>query len=233
MKRKTGTEIESQAAGYFEQPLPTLPLGFPNGWMSSPDLGLLYNAALRTKGDVLEVGPWLGRSTSAIAAGLRDRAAAGGAPVRFDTIDYGITSADEWQLRFDETLNAGKDKGRALEAVNHPGGTIAVLINNLKGNDLLPYVTNVIRGDFHDCPIKRKYGMIFCDATHDEHEINKNMPRLAKMGDKGCIFVFDDVVREDQADMICSYLKPKFRLITRQLFPDSKKKLKLLLVETA
>lgn len=226
-------DTDSQAMQYFEQPLPNLPQGYPNGWMSATDLRLLYSTALRTNGDVLEVGPWLGRSSSAIAAGLRDRQEAGGAPVRYDTIDYGITSVEEWQARFNERLDPGKDKGRAIEAVYHPGGTIAVLISNLKGNGLLPYVTNVIRGDFHDCPIQRKYQMIFCDATHDDGEIHRNVPRLAELGAEGCTYVFDDVITAERAKLVCSYLEPKQYFMTRRLFPKPGKRCKLLVVETA
>ncbi len=217
---------------YFSQPLPKLPQGFPNGWMSAKDLTVLYNAGLNAKGDVLEVGPWLGRSTTAIAAGLRQRETDGGTSLKYDSVDFGITSADEWVERFDEPFNLSKDKGRVAQAVYHPGGTIAVLIQNLLANDLLKYVTNIIRGDFLDSPISRKYSLIFCDATHDDKEIHRHMPRLAELAAPGCVLVFDDVVTEERADLVCGYLNVSDRFMTRAVYPDRKARCKLLVVET-
>lgn len=220
------------ADAYFDQPLPKLEQPFPNGWMSPLDLQVLYNAALRATGPVLEVGPWLGRSTTALAAGLRDREAAGAAPVEFDTIDFGITSVDEWSARFGERLRPDKDNGRAIEAVYHPGGTIAVLIRNLKGLGLLPWVTNVVRGDFLTCPFTRRYGLIFCDATHDDDEIARHVPRLAELARPGCTFVFDDVITEERASKVCAHLAATRRFMTRTLYPSRKRRCKLLVVET-
>ncbi|TCP60220.1 hypothetical protein EV663_1116 [Rhodovulum bhavnagarense] len=153
-------------------------------------------------------------------------------PVMFDTVDYGITSAEEWQRRFGQPLKFAKDKGRTVEAVYHPGGTIAVLIRNLKANALLEHVTNVIRGDFNNSPIARSYSMIFCDATHDEEEIRKNLPRLSELGGEGCVFVFDDIVTQEHADLVCSYLNASRHFMTRSMFPEPGKRCKLLLVET-
>lgn len=218
---------------YFKHPLPKLPEGYPNGWMSAKDLTVLFNAALKANGDLLEVGPWLGRSTSAIASGLRQRETDGHTPVKFDTIDFGITDANEWVARFNEPFKLDKDKGRVAEAVYHPGGTIAVLIQNLKQNGLLSYVTNIIRGDFLDCPIARPYNMIFCDATHDDEEIHRHLPRLAELAASGCVLVFDDVVTDERADLVCSYLDVSQRFMTRSIFPDRSARCKLLIVETS
>lgn len=200
--------------------------------MSAKDLTVLYNAGQDAKGDVLEVGPWLGRSTTAITAGLCRREAEGHTPIKYDTIDFGITSADEWVERFDEPFRVAKDKGRVAEAVYHPGGTIAVLIQNLKSNGLLKYVTNVIRGDFLDSPISRKYALIFCDATHDDTEIHRHLPKLAELAAPGCVLIFDDVITEERADLICSYLNVSDRFMTRTVYPDRKARCKLLVVET-
>lgn len=225
-------EIDQFYQRYYERPLPDVSKGYPNGWMSPNDLALLYNAAYQTKGPVLEVGPWLGRSTTALAAGLRDRQAAGADPVSFDTVDFGITSAQEWRQKFGEELDLDKQNGRVADAVYHPGGTIAVLVQNMKDNRLLPYVSNFIRGDFIDCPITRKYGLIFCDTTHDDAEIKRTLPTLAKMAAKGCTFVFDDVITEQRAELICSYLKTKRYVMTSKVFAQRKKYCKVMLVET-
>jgi hypothetical protein len=224
----TGPDVDL----YYKHALPNPVAGWPNGWMSANDLKLLYNVAIRTTGPVLEVGPWLGRSTTAILLGLKAREDSGESHVFFDTIDYGITSVAEWRERFGELLKPDKDFGRVMDAVYHPGGTIAVLLRNIKDNRLLPYVTNVVRGDFNTCPLARKYKLIFCDATHDDKEIADNLPRLASLGDKGCTYVFDDVITQERADKICMHLDVKSHFMTRAVFPARSKRCKLLIVET-
>lgn len=216
--------------GYFQRPLPELANGFPDGWMSPLDLKAIYNAALKASGPILEVGPWLGRSTTALAAGLRDRTDE--ERILFDTIDFGITSAEEWQERFNERLKMDKAGGRVVEAVYHPGGTLAVLIKNLKGNGLLPYMTNIIRGDFLDAPISRQYGLIFCDATHDDAEINRHMPRLAELAAPGATLIFDDIVTPEHAEMVCKHLNTKRAIMTRTLYPNRNRRCKIMIVET-
>ncbi|MEP6017158.1 MAG: class I SAM-dependent methyltransferase [Paracoccaceae bacterium] len=228
----TDSESGQFPTSFFERQLPDARNGFPNGWMSPDDLQLLYNAAFQTTGSVLEVGPWLGRSTTALALGLRDRQKMGAAPVSFDTVDFGITSAQEWKQKFGEELDIEKQKGLVAEAVYHPGGTVAVLIQNMKSNRLLPYVSNFIRGDFIDCPIRRKYKLIFCDTTHDDNEIKRTLPKLSKMAGAGCVFVFDDVITEQRAELICSYLQTERYIMTSRIFPEKKKFCKVMLVET-
>lgn len=146
-------------------------------------------------------------------------------------IDFGITSAAEWTERFNERFKLDKDQGRVAEAVYHPGGTIAVLIKNLKDNGLLKQVTNIIRGDFLECPIERSYGMIFCDATHDEAEIARHLPKIARLAAPGAILVFDDIATEDSARQVQSHLDVKFSFMTRTRFPARKDRCKLLVVE--
>lgn len=233
LRKITPPTAADAASPYFTHTLPRLPLGFPNGWMSAKDLTLLFNAAIRTTGPVLEIGPWLGRSSSAIASGLRLRAEdPARPPVPYDMIDFGITSATEWTQRFNEKFRIEKDEGRVAAAVYHPGGTIAVLIRNLKDNDLLKHVTNIIRGDFLDCPIERSYGMIFCDATHDAAEIHRHLPKIAKLAGPGCTLIFDDIVTEERADLIRDYLDVKDSFMTRTRFPNRADRCKLLVVET-
>ena len=231
-KQNVNKIVAPDIDSYYEHGLPNLTTNWPNGWMSANDLRLLFNVARKTNGPVLEVGPWLGRSTTAMLLGLREREAAGEKPVYFDTIDYGITSVAEWRERFNEQLKPDKDQGRVMDAVYHPGGTSAVLIRNLKENRLLPYVTNIVRGDFNTCPLSRKYKMIFCDATHDDTEIADNLPRLVTLGGKGCTYVFDDVITQERADKICAHLDVKSHFMTRTVFPERSKRCKLLIVET-
>ncbi|NJC07837.1 Stf0 family sulfotransferase [Polymorphobacter fuscus] len=192
-------------------PLPALPFRYPDGWMRPIELRILYTLARRSAGPVLEVGSWIGRSSSAIAAGLRD-GVCDPKPV-YDIIDFGPCSAAEWQQRFGQKLNIEMGGGHVAAAVLHPGGSMAVLIDNMRRNDLLGHVTSIIRGDVLETPLGRRYGMIFCDAVHGEVEAKRTMPAIAALAAERALFVFDDVTTEAFADTICSYLKPVRRFL--------------------
>jgi LPS sulfotransferase NodH len=117
--------------------------------------------------------------------------------------------------------------GSVASAVFHPGGSIAVLIDNLRRNDLLGRVTSIVRGDLLEVPLARRYGMIFCDAVHGEIEAARTMPKIAELAADECLLIFDDVTTEAFADVICGYLKP-----TRRFLLSSKDRYgKLLVVE--
>lgn len=192
-------------------PLPTLPYRYPDGWMRPIELRILYTLARRSAGPVLEVGSWIGRSSSAIAAGLRD---GGRQPVpTYDIVDFGPCSAAEWEQRFGQKLTLEMGNGHVAPAVLHPGGSIAVLIDNLRRNGLLGQVSSIVRGDILETPLARRYGMIFCDAVHGAAEARRTMPAIAALAADRALLVFDDVTTEAFADIICSYLKPVRRFL--------------------
>lgn len=119
---------------FVKYDLPERPhlLTYPDGWMSPVDLRVIYNAARNTTGDVLEVGPWLGRSSTAISLGLRDRQHVDGKPaVLYDIIDFGITGPEEWKERFGSEFDINYNNGIVAAGILHPGGSNAVLVNNL------------------------------------------------------------------------------------------------------
>jgi predicted O-methyltransferase YrrM len=199
-------------------PLPGLPHGYPAGWMIDAELLMLYKLARVSAGPILEVGPWLGRSTSAICAGVRDNPAA----PAFDTIDFGITSAEEWESMLGVQFSLQLGTHPVADVVYHPGGTLAVLIANLRRNGLLGHTTSIIRGNFLNLPLARRYAMLFCDTTHDEREARLYMPKIAELLLPGAVLVFDDVFEGGFADLICSYLPPCRRRILHEEEPHAK-----------
>ncbi len=229
VKTKEATDFADK---YFERPLPYPKRGYPNGWMSPDDLTVIFNASYMNDGPILEVGPFVGRSTAAIAYGLRDRRRTGQSVNLFDTLDLGITSAKEWQQKLLEPFDVSRHEGQVASAIYHPGGSIAVLIKNIKELNLLPFVTNFIRGDLVTCPLARKYKMIFCDTTHDDREVHRHLPVLAEYAAPGCVFVFDDVITDQRQDLICSYLDVKNAFRTNVRFPDPASYCKVMVVET-
>ena len=65
----------------------------PEGHVSKRQLLRLFWLARKSSGPFLEVGPWVGRSTSAIAWPLRNRRN----PSKFITIEKGFASLEDWE----------------------------------------------------------------------------------------------------------------------------------------
>jgi hypothetical protein len=184
----------------------------PAGWMSEFDLQVLYNVALRATPPFLEIGPWIGRSTSAICAGIRDS----GAPKTFDLVDFGICGVEDYKQRFgyvpdfDHPDHVRGDLGPSITA---PGGTLAVLIENLRLNGMLKFTTSICRADWIECPHGRKYGFVFIDAVHNEDEARRHLPKLKEFLLPDAIVVVDDVTAQDFARHICGLVgASKFKL---------------------
>jgi predicted O-methyltransferase YrrM len=161
----------------------------PVGWLSGYEIRLLYALASIAKGPILELGSWLGRSTCAIAAGVRD---GGGGP--FDTVDYGITSPTEWKKLFGSPIIPYETNPAVLRAVLQPGGSTSVLIENLRRLNLVDHVTSVIRGDSRRVPLRSSYAFIFCDTLHDPTEVRSYAPLLKGLLQRGAILACDDVL---------------------------------------
>lgn len=205
---------------------------YPNGWMSSFDLTVIYNAARRTKGKVLEIGPWLGRSSTALALGLRDREIEDGkVPVLYDIIDFGIASPDEWFQRFNQKFNMDYDDGRVAEAILHPGGSNAVLVNNLKKLGLLKYSNTIMRGDVLTAPISTKYDLVFCDALHDLAEIDRTMSKVKSLVSAKGTLIADDVVTEEMAERVSEHLGGRAYFFSRTKYKVRRRKVCVFLPE--
>lgn len=162
---------------------------FPDGWMSALELQLLYNLGKSSRGDFLEIGPWIGRSTTAITLGRHDQGADGR---RFDTADFGFVSLPD----FCAQLGTGIDYASADEIarpVLGNGGSIAYLLENLRKRSLLSQVTSVIRGNALEVPLRESYGVIFCDAVHSVVEIDLTGPLLARLARPGTWMLCDDI----------------------------------------
>jgi SAM-dependent methyltransferase len=172
----------------------------PEGWFSANQVNLLYQLATMTPGPILEVGPWVGRSTSVIARALRER----GEAIPFHSVDYGIASEAEWLALFGSSVHAKKDPGRYLRHINQPGGTIASLQRNLAAQGLLDLV-EIHRGDFHAVAPDGPFSLIFCDATHSRREIDANLPALLRRLAPGGILACDDITPELEAHLVARF----------------------------
>ncbi len=181
------------------QPVPFSLPPLPTGWLTGLDVAVLYNLC-KIAGDnchVLEIGSWIGRSSCVIAYGIRDFGLSG---VSYDIIDYGITGAEEWMRRFNKVLYSETGVKDLAPVVLFPGGTGALLKQNLVDRDLAKYVNLIILGDVVGYKPKFAYDVIFCDATHGPDEIRKNIPIVRQLVDEtNFLVVCDDIITDSDA----------------------------------
>ncbi|MBR0681313.1 class I SAM-dependent methyltransferase [Roseomonas eburnea] len=180
--------------------LPFALADLPEGWFSANQVNLLYQLALATPGPILEIGPWVGRSTSVIARALRER----GERIPFHTVDYGIASEAEWKALFGSSVHTKKDPDRYLRHINQPGGTIASLERNLAAQGLRDLV-EIHRGDFHAVAPEGPFALIFCDATHNRREIDRNIPALLHRLGPGGVLACDDITADLEAHLLTRF----------------------------
>lgn len=174
----------------------------PEGWLSSGEMQILYTFARECEGPILELGSWLGRSTICLASGVRDSES----EKKFDVVDFGITSPNEWEkLLKEDFLRFAKDDVVA-RSIYQPGGPIALLIENLRKADLLDYTTAIIRGDSTEVPLRAEYNVIFCDTLHDEREIIEYGAFLDGLLKPGGWLICDDVIDDQLGSKLMEFI---------------------------
>jgi hypothetical protein len=160
--------------------------GIP-GWLSPRERQTLYALARWLPGPILEIGSWLGLSTTAIAKGIRDS----GEHKRFDTIDLPLTQDNfrpvaggiGWFPHRDRAVQVSVGSEEAfcaeiLPVISAPGGSNAMLKQNLARLELTEFV-RIHVGDFREYP-GYCCGLVFCDTLHNLREVTLNGPHLRK-----------------------------------------------------
>ncbi|WP_395944861.1 class I SAM-dependent methyltransferase [Brevundimonas sp.] len=172
----------------------------PHGWFPKNQVNILWQLVQLTNGPILEVGPWIGRSTCVILEAMKHN----NVWRQFHTVDFGISSEAEWERLLGERL---ADKANAEDYRPHvlqPGGSIVSLLKNLGERGFMERVS-VHRADVRDLRFETKFDLIFCDASHTEDEIDRNVPKLLEMLNPGGILACDDINSE-----LHNYLRRQF-----------------------
>jgi hypothetical protein len=161
------------------------------GWFSVLEAEALYllvatSSAIR----ILEIGHFLGRSTSAICEAIRDS----GRTVEFNSYDLGFTNAEEFIAHYssvhDTTSTSVPPEYDQLVFSKHM--TTTEIAKNHLGRFALDRFVNLISGDFTILD-KTRYGFIFCDAFHDLGEIAVNLPHVIAASNDDCVWAFHDM----------------------------------------
>jgi hypothetical protein len=171
------------------------------GWFSEEEAETLYILAATTSAKrILEVGHFLGRSTSAICEAIRDT----GCAPEFNSYDLGLTSTEELvahYLRAYKTYapsNIPSEYDQLVFSQNKTTSEIAYM--HLMRYDLDRYV-KLISGDFTIMD-RTRYGFIFCDAMHNHEEIALNLPFVVGASSDDCIWAFHDMTSSNVADVL-------------------------------
>jgi predicted O-methyltransferase YrrM len=178
------------------------------GWLTPQERHMLFALARWLPGPILEIGPFAGLSTTAIARAVRDS----GTAKLFETVELNPTTANfrphddgvGFFVPGDDrphgvcSVQAYEEKIRPV--LESPGGIVGTLRRNLERLGLSGFVT-VHVGDFRELP-SRPYRFIFCDSLHDEAEISDNAPHLNRFLEPGSVLACHDVGR--RAELIAA-----------------------------
>jgi predicted O-methyltransferase YrrM len=169
------------------------------GWFSDAEAEALYTlAATAPVRRILEVGHFLGRSTSAICEGIRDA----GSVIEFNSYDLGLASAEEFVAHYRRVFDTcSSQPSRESEELvfSQEKTTSEIAKMHLRRFDLDRFV-NLITGDFTVLD-RTQYGLIFCDATHDRGEIALNLPHLVRVSSDDCVWALHDMNPGNVADV--------------------------------
>lgn len=159
------------------------------GWFSEGECKKLYQLTLTTKGDIMEIGHFLGRSTACICEALEDS----GIERKFYSYDLGISSAEDYKSFFGGLLDNDRGVPQKFKdfVFNKNMTTTQLAEQHLKVLGLDKYV-KLITGNFIQMDTG-KYDFIFCDAMHGPTEIKLNLPHVVNNSKHGCIWAFHDM----------------------------------------
>lgn len=158
------------------------------GWFSQEECEKLYDLTLLTRGSILEIGHFLGRSTASIAEALKISEE----KRTFTSYDLGFVSEEDFHGFFDKVHKKDVPVPKLAKKIYAQGKTSTELAKkNLENLGLDTYV-KLVSGNFIDLD-NVTYDFIFCDAIHETNEISLNLPHIMRRSVKNCIWAFHDM----------------------------------------
>ena len=199
----------------FDSLFPELVCPQITGWFLPEEGRLLYLLTLMNRGPILEIGHFLGRSTSVICEAIRDS----GHIVQFNSYDFGFATADDFLDFYRRLYGDPEWKDYSPEEMDSmvfskKASTTELAKANLDRFGLTEYV-KLISGDFTKLD-DMKYDFIFCDAMHDPEEIKHNLPFVERNSQDRCIWAFHDM-KQANIETVLSLSPVKFIAIAASL----------------
>lgn len=180
----------------FQRPDPDV-----EGWLTTDEQSALYLLARFLPGRALEIGCWLGKSSICLARGRRDghhstplvccdffpteanfRAASPGRIGFYYPTDHPTPMGVGDAADYERTM---------LPMLRRPGGLRSGFEQNLRQARVWEHI-HLHVGDFRTLPADARYDLVFCDAMHDELEIRRNAPDLARLLAPGAVLCCHD-----------------------------------------
>lgn len=161
------------------------------GWFKPDECNKLYELALAVESPILEIGHFLGRSTSFICQGIRDSKE----QKVFRSYDLGFTNYEEVKNFYHDMYGHNMSVPSMYDVAFLNNTTTTEMAKlHLSALNLDTYV-ELISGNFIDLDHHR-YKFIFSDAMHDLIEIEKNLPHVISHSDDECLWAFHDMRNE-------------------------------------
>ena len=171
------------------------------GWFSRVECRYLFELTILTRGPILEIGHFLGRSTACIAEALKQSSDLR----KFVSYDLGFISKQEFTKFFNNVHNHNVPVPKLARQIYNQNTTSTELAKkNLANLGLMDYV-ELISGNFIEID-SGKYDFIFCDAMHEDNEIRLNLPQIINRSEENCIWAFHDM-SDLNIDIILDYSK--------------------------
>jgi predicted O-methyltransferase YrrM len=181
------------------------------GHLWPDELQALYALGALAESPMLEIGSWLGLSTSCLAKGIL----ASGVSKSFTASELNPGPANyrelpDGRIGFfyppESTTPMGACDRKLYDeeirpVVEHPDGVVGQLRANLRRLGVEPLV-QIVTGDFKSVLPAQKYRFIFCDTLHDATEIRQNASALLNLVADGTILACHDTSPENRAELM-------------------------------
>lgn len=145
-----------------------------------------------TKGRILEIGHFLGRSTACIAEALSEQKSYR----EFISYDLGFISSGEFKRFYDKVHKNDIKVPELFQYVYQQNvRSTDLALMNLHSLNLSSFV-KLISGNFIEID-KSNYDLVFCDAMHEYNEIQINLPEIISRLNDNAICAFHDMNDEN------------------------------------
>jgi hypothetical protein len=182
------------------------------GWLSRRECRRLYLTTVLTRGPILEIGHFLGRSSACICEAVRDVRR----PRVYRSYDVGFRSGADLKEYYDRIHKAEPAEGAAEEPIDFSKDitTTQIARQNLRRVGLISQVELIAGNAFElDCD---KYDLIFCDALSEQQEITVTVPNIAAHSNHGCVWALHGM-NEANIELVMSLANVEFCELTGSL----------------
>jgi hypothetical protein len=180
------------------------------GGFSRRECRRLYLTTVMTRGPILEIGHFMGRSTACICEAIRDVRK----PRVFRSYDLASRSNAEFQESYTRSQKAQSATAAEAPALRADATPTRVATENLDRLELGNYVQLIAGNAFeidHD-----KYDMIFCDTGHEPREIENSVPHMAARSNHGCVWALHGM-NEENIETVAGLAEVEFCELTGSL----------------